>query len=72
MHPFADGNGRTGRLIINYLLIENNIPPLVLPQELKGDYIYSLANQDVNKLFKISKLLIKKEKEKIYCFSNKL
>lgn len=57
---------------MNYLLIENNIPPLVLPLELKGDYIYSLANQDVNKLFEISKLLIKKEKEKIYCFSNKL
>jgi len=33
IHPFADGNGRTGRIILNYLLISRGLPPIIL----KGD-----------------------------------
>lgn len=33
MHPFSDGNGRTGRIIMNYLLVSRGIPPVIL----KGD-----------------------------------
>ena len=28
IHPFIDGNGRTGRLIINFSLIQNGYPPI--------------------------------------------
>lgn len=71
IHPFADGNGRTGRMIMNYSLLQNNIPPLVISKELKGEYIYSLANQDLNKLFDFSKKIIMKESEKINSFIKK-
>ena len=33
IHPFDDGNGRTGRIILNYLLISVGYPPVIL----KGD-----------------------------------
>ena len=33
IHPFNDGNGRTGRIILNYFLISAGYPPVIL----KGD-----------------------------------
>jgi len=30
-HPFADGNGRTGRMLLNYLLIKAGFPPSEKP-----------------------------------------
>ncbi len=33
IHPFEDGNGRTGRILINYILISKGFPPVII----KGD-----------------------------------
>ena len=54
IHPFADGNGRTGRLAMNYLLACNNHPPLIIHQEDRKTYFEALeawdAEQNLNPL----------------------
>ncbi len=33
IHPYLDGNGRPGRLIINYFLLSDNQVSIVIPLE---------------------------------------
>ena len=46
IHPFEDGNGRTGRLLINYELLKNNLPPVVISKEDRVKY-FEFLNHDV-------------------------
>lgn len=42
LHPFRDGNGRTGRLISNYILLRLGHPLLVIPSDCRNEYITAL------------------------------
>ena len=42
LHPFRDGNGRTGRLVSNYILLRLNHPLLIIPSEARQEYISAL------------------------------
>jgi len=48
IHPFDDGNGRTGRIILNYLLISAGYPPVILKgdDENKNKYYKALEQAD--------------------------
>jgi Fic family protein len=48
IHPFADGNGRIGRTLVNYFLLINNHPPLILFEEDRKQYFNSLRSYDEN------------------------
>ena len=47
IHPFKDGNGRTGRLLSNYELLKNNIPPVVISKEDRVKYFEFLSNDNI-------------------------
>ncbi|MGL4538110.1 MAG: Fic family protein [Cetobacterium sp.] len=72
IHPFNDGNGRTGRMIMLYSLLENNLPPIIISKELKPRYILGLSEQDTNLLYDLAQPLIEKEKDRIQKFQNKI
>lgn len=46
IHPFADGNGRVGRTLLNYYLMTHGFPPLIFYSEDKRTYYLSLAVYD--------------------------
>ena len=46
IHPFADGNGRTGRLAMNYFLVMNGHPPITIHQEDRKTYYSALEAWD--------------------------
>lgn len=48
IHPFADGNGRVGRLAMNYLLVRYNHPPVVIHEEDRKAYYDALEAWDTD------------------------
>lgn len=42
IHPFVDGNGRTARLLMNMLLLQEGYPPALIMPEDRNAYIKSL------------------------------
>ena len=46
IHPFADGNGRAGRTLLNYYLMINGHPPLIVYEEDKKLYYECLNAYD--------------------------
>ncbi len=71
IHPFEDGNGRTGRLLLNYELLKNDIPPVVISKEERVKYFEFLRNNDSTGLAEWLRSLSTEEKERMEKFGYK-
>ncbi len=63
IHPFADGNGRVGRLLMAYQSIQNNIVPPLIKNESRDEYLKAI--DDKNDLYKFLQESINKSLELI-------
>lgn len=50
IHPFEDGNGRTGRIILNAHLIANELAPILITPEMHEMYIQAIDYNDYKTL----------------------
>jgi Fic family protein len=46
IHPFDDGNGRTGRFIINVILVNAGYAPLIIRKTQRMAYLKALSDFD--------------------------
>ena len=57
IHPFDDGNGRVARLIMNYILLRNEYPPVIIKSEDKENYLSALQKADIGDINAIIKYI---------------
>ena len=57
IHPFEDGNGRTGRIITNAHLLHNNLAPIIITSSMKNIYLNCISNRDHQTLGNLFRML---------------
>ena len=46
IHPFMDGNGRTGRMLMNFILMKNKYPPVIIKNKNRSEFLDALSTAD--------------------------
>ncbi len=70
IHPFTDGNGRTGRILINSMLISAGQAPIVIPLDMRNDYIKMLETNNVKSMAEAFRALQAHEEERAENFAS--
>lgn len=57
IHPFIDGNGRTGRIVLNMVLVRLGYPPVVILKQQRPAYLASMQQADRGEYGALGELL---------------
>ena len=50
IHPFDDGNGRTARILMNFILMQFGFPPVIIKTQDKANYFAALQMADAGNI----------------------
>ncbi|MHB8325214.1 MAG: Fic family protein [Candidatus Dormibacteria bacterium] len=68
IHPFLDGNGRTGRLLLNLLLVRSGYPPAVIYTRDRTRYLRALCRADTGDPGPLGELIARAVTDNLYRF----
>ena len=68
VHPFLDGNGRTGRLVLNLLLVRLGYPPAVIYKNQRSAYLAALRRADSGDPGALGELIARAVLDSLYRF----
>jgi len=68
IHPFLDGNGRAGRLVLNLLLVRLGFPPAVIYKKDRSRYLAALRRADAGDPGPLGEFLARAVLDNLYKF----
>lgn len=68
IHPFLDGNGRVGRLVMNLVLVRLGYPPAIIYKRQRSGYLRALQRADVGDYGALGELIARAILDNLYKF----